>query len=106
MKKYGKMIGVDVHPRTFRHSFAIHLVRNGMGLQRLGKFAMKYKVIDVLARMECDSYNASIVPQLFHQVDFNGFWPPGALYHVAIFDCHNSSGSIFSCTNASLMLFS
>jgi integrase/recombinase XerD len=35
VKKYGKMIGVDIHPHTFRHSFAIHLVRSGMDLRRL-----------------------------------------------------------------------
>jgi integrase/recombinase XerD len=35
VKKYGRMIGVDVHPHTFRHSFAIHLVRSGMDLRRL-----------------------------------------------------------------------
>jgi len=31
----GKMIGVDIHPHTFRHSFAIHLVRSGLDLRRV-----------------------------------------------------------------------
>ena len=35
VKKYGKMIGVDIHPHTFRHSFAIYLVRSGLDLRRV-----------------------------------------------------------------------
>ncbi|MGB8311758.1 MAG: tyrosine-type recombinase/integrase [Halobacteriota archaeon] len=35
VKKYGRMIGMDIHPHTFRHSFAIHLVRFGLDLRRV-----------------------------------------------------------------------
>jgi integrase/recombinase XerD len=35
VKRYGNTIGVDVHPHTLRHSFAIHLVRSGMDIRRL-----------------------------------------------------------------------
>ncbi|MFZ0925940.1 MAG: tyrosine-type recombinase/integrase [Halobacteriota archaeon] len=29
VKRYGSVIGKDLHPHTFRHSYAIHCVRNG-----------------------------------------------------------------------------
>ena len=35
VKKYGKMIGIDVYSHTFRHSFTIHLVRTGLDLRRV-----------------------------------------------------------------------
>jgi len=31
VKKYGRMINVDIHPHTLRYSFAIHLVSSGPG---------------------------------------------------------------------------
>jgi integrase/recombinase XerD len=35
VKKYGNMIGVNIHPHTLRHSFAINLVRGGTDLRRV-----------------------------------------------------------------------
>lgn len=35
VQKYGRMINVDIHPHTFRYSFAIHLVRSGLDLRRV-----------------------------------------------------------------------
>jgi integrase/recombinase XerD len=35
VKRYGSIIGKNVHPHTFRHSFAIHCVRNGWDIRRL-----------------------------------------------------------------------
>jgi len=35
VKKYGRAVNVDVHPHTFRHSFAIYLVRSGLDLRRV-----------------------------------------------------------------------
>jgi len=35
VKRYGDIIGKDVHPHTFRHSYAIHCVRNGWDIRRL-----------------------------------------------------------------------
>ncbi len=33
--RYGKLIGKDVHPHTFRHSYAINMVRHGVDIRRL-----------------------------------------------------------------------
>ncbi|MGB8311760.1 MAG: tyrosine-type recombinase/integrase [Halobacteriota archaeon] len=30
VKKYGRIIGVDTHPHTFRRSYVINLVRSGV----------------------------------------------------------------------------
>jgi site-specific recombinase XerD len=35
VKRYGDIIGKDVHPHTFRQSYAIHCVRNGWDIRRL-----------------------------------------------------------------------
>ncbi len=35
VKRYGTLAGIDIHPHTFRHSFAIHLVRSGVDIRRL-----------------------------------------------------------------------
>ncbi len=38
VKRYGKTIGKDVHPHTFRHSYAINMVRQGCDIRRLQLF--------------------------------------------------------------------
>ena len=35
VKRYGSVIGKDIHPHTFRNSYAIHFVRNGWDIRRL-----------------------------------------------------------------------
>ncbi|MGB9212126.1 MAG: tyrosine-type recombinase/integrase, partial [Halobacteriota archaeon] len=35
VKKYGNMAGVNIHPHTLRHSFAINMVRGGTDLRRV-----------------------------------------------------------------------
>jgi site-specific recombinase XerD len=35
VKRYGRLIDRDIHPHTFRHSFAIHCVRQGWDIRRL-----------------------------------------------------------------------
>jgi integrase/recombinase XerD len=35
VKKYGNITGVNIHPHTLRHSFAINLVRGGTDLRRV-----------------------------------------------------------------------
>jgi len=35
IKKYGAMIGVNIHPHTLRHSFAIFAIRSGVDIRRL-----------------------------------------------------------------------
>jgi site-specific recombinase XerD len=35
LNKYGALIGRNIHPHTFRHSFAINSVRHGVDIRRL-----------------------------------------------------------------------
>jgi site-specific recombinase XerD len=36
VKKYGRMINVDIHlSHTFRHSYAINMIRNGVDIRRV-----------------------------------------------------------------------
>jgi site-specific recombinase XerD len=35
VKRYGNMANVDIHPHSFRHSFAINMVRQGTDLRRV-----------------------------------------------------------------------
>jgi len=35
VKRYGALAGIDLHPHIFRHSYAIHLIRNGVDIRRL-----------------------------------------------------------------------
>jgi integrase/recombinase XerD len=35
VKRYGELIGKHVHPHSFRHSYAINMVRHGVDIRRL-----------------------------------------------------------------------
>jgi len=35
VKKYGRMVGIDAHPHTLRHSYAINMIRNGVDIRRV-----------------------------------------------------------------------
>ena len=43
------MVGVDIHPRTFRHSFAIPLGRSDVDIRRVQLLLLGY------ANIECKS---------------------------------------------------
>ncbi len=38
VKRYGRLINKDIHPHTFRHSFAINMVWQGCDIRRLQQF--------------------------------------------------------------------
>ncbi len=48
VKRYGSVIDKDVHPHTFRHSYAIHCVRNGWNIRRLQQ-VLRHSSLNVTA---------------------------------------------------------
>ncbi|MGA7076620.1 MAG: site-specific integrase [Halobacteriota archaeon] len=48
VRRYGSLISRDVHPHTFRHSFAINSVRQGVDIRRLQQ-VLGYSNINITA---------------------------------------------------------
>ncbi|HEY7330145.1 MAG TPA: tyrosine recombinase [Gemmataceae bacterium] len=66
VKRYGQMIGKDIHPHHLRHSFATHLLRGGCGI----------RVVQEL----CGHGNI-VTTQLYTQLDMSDLKATHAKYH-------------------------
>jgi integrase len=67
VKRYGSVIGKDVHPHTFRHSYAIHCVRNGWDTRRLQQ-VLGHSSLNVTAVYL--QFNDQDIKELYHKTPF------------------------------------
>ena len=65
--KYGALVNKDIHPHTFRHSYAINMVKHGCDLQRL-KLVLGHSNINTTAVYL--QFNDADVQQIYQQVPF------------------------------------
>ncbi|MGZ4919910.1 MAG: tyrosine-type recombinase/integrase [Halobacteriota archaeon] len=65
--KYGRLINKHVHPRTFRHSSAINMLKYGCDLQRLRQ-VLGHSNINITAVYL--KFNTADVQQIYQQVPF------------------------------------
>jgi len=67
VKRYGSVIGKKVHPHTFRHSYAIHCVRNGWDIRRLQQ-VLGHSSLNVTAVYL--QFNDSDIKELYDRTPF------------------------------------
>ena len=87
VKRCGNMIGVQIHPHTLRHSFAIHLVQSGMDLRRLQLLLghSSLRITQVYLQFKDDDLREAMkrfhfeffFPAIFIKVRANGLKTPG-----------------------------
>ncbi|MGZ4852096.1 MAG: tyrosine-type recombinase/integrase [Halobacteriota archaeon] len=67
VSRYGALVNKPVHPHTFRHSFAINMVRHGCDLQRL-KLCLGHSNINTTSVYL--RFNTADLQQIYQQVPF------------------------------------
>ena len=67
IKRYGATIGKDIHPHTFRHSFAIHCVRNGWDLRRLQQVLGHRRMATTAVYLR---FNDADIKELYDRTEF------------------------------------